>query len=148
MNHDLVVPERIVLPRLSDVISTASAMLARRFGLVSVEMLALDFRDAFKQLWAHPSEQRFMAGSYSEGFFTYLRVLFGVATGPLVWGRVAACLMRATHALYPPPRLGLACFVDDPFLLSLARLPTERSDFLWLLCCGALWAFGSLSAQG
>ena len=95
----------------------------------------LDFSDAFKQLHVDISEQRFLAGTCTQGFFAYLRILFGIVSGPLVWGRVAACVMRASQSLTVDDdqgqaptddsgqsqaptdndHLALSCFVDDPF---------------------------------
>ena len=61
-------------------------------------MKALDLwywiSDAFKQLRVSPEEQAFLAGRWTEGLFRHLTVMFGIASGPLVWGRVAAALMR------------------------------------------------------
>ena len=89
--------------------------------------IVLDFSDAFKQLHVYISEQGFLTGSCTQGFFAYLRILFGVVSGPLVWGRVAACVMRASQSLAihdnirenkeqdgaDDAHLALACFVDD-----------------------------------
>jgi hypothetical protein len=58
--------------------------------------LVLDFRDAFKQLHVHPDEQRFLSGTLSQGWFAYLRVLFGVVTGP-----------RGGHCLQPSATCGV-----------------------------------------
>ena len=91
VNHLIRLPERIVLPRLSDIIDAARDLLAQRSATQGVGLMVLDFKDAFKQLHVHPDEQRFLTGAYSDGCFAYSRVLFGVVTGPLVWGRVAAC---------------------------------------------------------
>lgn len=63
--------------------------------------------------------------------------LFGVKTGPLVWGRVASLLARTTQSLFCPSRARLQIFADDP-LLSLKRTREQREDIknkvlmLWL----------------
>jgi len=103
-------------------------MLASRSRQDSVEFMGLDFKDAFKQLHVDASEQRYLSGCFSGGWFLYLRILFGIVSGPLVWGRVAAAIMRATQALAPPRALRVACFVDDPFLTAFGS-PSSRSEY-------------------
>ena len=50
------------------------------------------------------------------GFFSCRTVLFGVGSGPLVWGRVAAWVMRSTPAWMTQDRAHTNCFVDDPII--------------------------------
>ena len=69
-----------------------------------VELLVLDFKDAFKHIHAHPDERPFLSGTGLDGWLVYLAVLFGVVSGPLVWGRAAALVMRATQALFSDSR--------------------------------------------
>ncbi len=76
-------------------------------------------RTPFKQLKVAPIEQRYLGGAALDGYFCYMVMLFGVRSGPLIWGRVAALLMRLTAALLRPLPAKLQCYVDDP-LLSLA----------------------------
>ena len=49
--------------------------------------------------------------------------------GPLVWGRVAALIMRATASMYNPGELNLQCYVDDP-LLAVRGNKRERVSHL------------------
>ena len=77
-----------------------------------------------------PTNDATFRASTLKGWFLYLRILFGIVSGPLVWGRVAAAITRATQSLASPIPLGLshphqtteegalniACYVDDPFL--------------------------------
>ena len=114
------VPERTVLPRIED---AAWSMIGVAKDLTEdegVEVLVIDFSDAFKHLIIDGSERRFLAGTATidgqEGFFVYESLLFGVIPGPLLWGRMAAWLMRAAASLYPADRMGLQCYVDDPIM--------------------------------
>ena len=109
VNHRIRLPERVVLPRLSDVIKSTAALLATRSPGIDVELLVLDFRDAFKHLHVDPDEQRFPPGFFSGGWFAYFRFLFGIVTGPLSWCQVAACLMRVTQAMFTTTQARLAC---------------------------------------
>ena len=61
-----------------------------------IEFLTLDLRDAIKQLHVMEAERRFLTGSAMNGFFVYNTVLFGIGSGPLVWCRVAAWVLRST----------------------------------------------------
>ena len=63
------------------------------------ECMALDFADAFKQLRVDAKEVKHLGGRALDGKFAYRVVRFGVRSGPLVWGRVAALIMRRTAAL-------------------------------------------------
>ena len=58
MNHRVRLPERIVLPRLSDVIDSGEDFLKARDADSWVASVVLDFKDAFKQLRVDVSEQR------------------------------------------------------------------------------------------
>ena len=140
VNHRIRLPERVVLPRLSDVVHNIVRFLKSRSASYGVECAVLDFSDAFKQLHVDLTEQGFLTGTCTQGFFAYLRVLFGVVSGPLVWGRVAACIVRASQslaihdnteepAIRDNPHLALACFVDDPFI-TVAGSSAERKMML------------------
>ena len=87
-------------------------------GHPACNLIVLDCKDAFKQLKVDPSESRYLAGSATldrqPGLFVYKTVLFGVKTGPLLWGRLAALVMRMTASLFSPEEAANQCYVDDP----------------------------------
>ena len=85
------------------------------------------FEAAFKQLHVHPTECKYLAGNGMGGYFVYLRLLFGIVSGPLLWGRVGALAMRATAAMSPPESVRLQCYVDDPILV-VGGTPAERRE--------------------
>ena len=85
-NSKVTFEERLVLPRVKDIIEGVMELLERKNNHEGAEFLTLDFRDAFKQLHVVPSERRFLTGAAMGGFFSYRTVLFGVGSGPLVWG--------------------------------------------------------------
>ena len=71
-------------------------------------------------------------------------VLFGVGSGPLVWGRVAAWAMRSTQALFQDD-VRVHCFVDDP-LVAIMGTPQVRKEIaatimLWWTALGARLAY-------
>ena len=152
MNSLATVPERIVLPRLSDAVQSMLSAVTPGDGPELAEVFVLDFKDAFKQLVVHPDERRFLAGRArldgQDGHFYYRSVLFGVVSGPLVWGRCASALCRFTAGMLGHSRARLQCFVDDP-LLALGGSRNVRdctASFVLLLwtCLGFTlsWAKG------
>ena len=62
-------------------------------------------------------ESKYLAGRVSSGWFVYTRLLFGIVSGPLLWGRTAALVMRATAALLKGEKARLQCYVDDPIFI-------------------------------
>ena len=79
-----------VLPRLKDLVAGIMDLFQAKVQGEGMDLLTLDFRDAFKQLHVVPTERPFLSGAPMDGFFSYHTVLFGVGSGPLVWCRVAA----------------------------------------------------------
>ena len=115
-NSKVSFQERLVLPRVKDIVGGVMELLEDKDNNEGVEFLTLDFRDAFKQLHVVASERPFLAGAAMGGFFSCRTVLFGVGSGPLVWCRVAAWVMRSTQAWLSNSRAQTNCFVDDPII--------------------------------
>ena len=92
----------------------------------------LGYKDAFKQIQVHAAEHKYLAGSAMGGFFHYLCIVFGIKSGPLVWGRVAALLMRLTAAATLGETLSLECFVDDPLFATGGDEHEQMSCFVLL----------------
>ena len=153
-NVKVRVPERVVLPRLLDAVEGTLVVARALKPDEDLEVGTLDYIDAFKQLWVAPEERRHLSGQATlegvVGFFVYLTVLFGVKSGPLVWGRLAAFVMRATAAMSRVPTATYQCFVDDPFFcIGGTRLIRRRALAKTLLLWEALglklaWKKGSL----
>ena len=149
VNAQIIIKERIVLPRLFDVINAILDLMgtlepAQALGASpQVELVCMDFKDAFKMLRSAEEEQRFLAGRACDGWFYYERVLFGVRSGPLVWGRVAAWVGRCTQAVMKPSEGRLSIFVDDP-LLAVAGDEGKRELIILRVLC--LWSALGLQA--
>ena len=95
--------------------------------------------DALKQLRVDPGEQRQLSGRWSASWFVYERMLFGIVSGPLLWGRVAAMVMRATQALGSTDRLRVECYVDDPCLCASGSQSEQvESRSVAVLLCSAM----------
>ena len=130
VNHNIRLPERLVLPRLSDAMHSVQELLSQAAPEEQVELLVLDFKDAFKHLHVHPDERPYLSGTGLHGWFVYLTVLFGIVSGPLVWGRVAALVMRATQALFSADRARIQCYVDDPLMAIRGSAEVRAKGFL------------------
>ena len=52
-----------------------------------------------KHMVVHESERKYMGGHALGGSFCYSVLLFGTRLGPLLWGRLAALIMRITAAM-------------------------------------------------
>lgn len=111
--------------------------------------MSLDFADAFKHLRVRKNEMRFLSGCALGGFFVYRTVLFGIRTGPLVWGRMTALLVRPTQALFHSDRRRLQVSVDDPLLVARGTESQLANVFnitlLWWLTLGLkiVWRKGA-----
>ena len=96
------------------------------------------------------NEYRYLSGRALGGHFVYRTVLFGVKTGPLVWGRVAALIARSTQALFNASRCRLQIFVDDPLIVARGTEAQLSSIYnivlLWWLTLGlkVAWSKGSV----
>ena len=123
------IPERVVLPRLLDAALSMLEIL-RNAPRGEAEVFTTDFSDAFKHLFVCQNERRYLGGMGTidgvDGYFVYLALLFGAVGGPLLWGRVAAWLMRCTASIASSSEVQLQCFVDDP-LAAIQGTPDERA---------------------
>lgn len=124
VNSHIVFEERLVLPRLRDAVEDVLSLMESASPEEQILLMSADFADAFKQLPAMHREKRYLSGKALGGFFVYHKILFGVRTGPLVWGRVAALISRCTQALFEDQRCRLQTYVDDPLLACRGKLDT------------------------
>eukprot|EP00971_Amphidinium_carterae_P349784 6491222-Amphidinium_carterae.1 len=109
-------PEKVMLPRIVDVVTDAMHML-RRLETTSVpQMLVLDFTQAFWQIPIAPSERRHFCTRVGSSYFAYLRVAQGSRAGPLIWARVISQVMRLSQAVLGQDA-HINCYVDDPLVL-------------------------------
>ena len=60
------------------------------------------------------NERRHVIARGSSSFYVFRCVAFGLACGPLLWGRLAAFASRFTQAIFQPGELRVQTYVDDP----------------------------------
>ncbi|CAE7838251.1 unnamed protein product [Symbiodinium sp. CCMP2592] len=130
--------ERIILPRLLDVV--ASLLAAYRRGRPPF-LACIDIRDAFMNIPAG-KDRRFTVAAVPRKrnrgkmhkLVLFNTLVFGSASSPTVWGRAAAWLGRTTAATGPADT---QVYVDDPvFVLDGPHLKVAASD----LTVALLWA--------
>ena len=102
--------ERVVLPRLMDVINDA-VDLASYSTEPNLVLLGTDTSDAFHQVPLNPSERRFQGKYYS-----FKVLVFGSASAPTVCGRYAAFAGRSTAAVCHGLPIRFQMYVGDPIL--------------------------------
>ena len=122
VNSLAVAGERIVLPRATDLINfTLDLWEAARPGEF-LEFLTIDIADAFLNLQIKEGERANTIIRAQDGdYLVYKGVPFGLATAPLLWGRVAAWLGRATQSIFERARVRTQIYVDAG--LGGARIP-------------------------
>ena len=134
--------ERILLPRLLDVV--ASLLAAYRRGRAPF-MACVDIRDAFMNIPAG-RDRRFTAAAIPRKrnrgklpqIVLFNTLVFGSASSPTVWGRAAAWLGRTTTATSTSD---VQIYVDDPmYVLDGPELETAAGDLtvvlLWTAVAG------------
>ena len=129
------VGERIVLPRGVDLIKD---VLDLRTGRGDLEFLTADFSDAFLNLSIEEAERGNAVILLGENnYAAYRGVPFGLATAPLLWGRVAAWIGRSSQAIHSQWQHRLQIYVDDPILVVKGN--THQRNWLMAQTL-ALWA--------
>ena len=92
VNSFVKLSERIVLPRLmdvvTDIIDLATAAAKETDDNVGVDQMVLDFADAFHTIGVHPKEVPYQVFKLpgTQGFGCYQTVVFGGGGAPLTWG--------------------------------------------------------------
>lgn len=135
--------ERVVLPRLFDVVSNLMVLILTAMsnpGFV-VDQLVMDWSDAFHTLAAHKEEWSYQVlKAAADSFAVYLTVLFGGGGAPLVWGRVAAFMGRSGQSLFDHREVRMEIYVDDPWTgwAGTAHQIAKRQVRLiaWWICVG------------
>ena len=130
VNGAAVVPERITLPTLQDVVeSTTSALREGEVGLA-----VLDFADAFKHVPLRPEERRVAAFEFGGSWYVYNSLPMGASGSPLAWCRVVALLMRATAGIFPDGCVDIHTYVDDPIIVMRGHEHGRQEAARQLLC--------------
>ena len=118
VNSFVRIEERIILPRLADMIADLIALAgALESGTDQyIDMTVLDFSDAFHTIGVAPGELRFQVFRLPDGGYgVYRTAVFGGGGSPLTWGRAAAFFGRSGQSLFPLDAVRIEIYVDDPW---------------------------------
>ena len=107
-----VAGERIVFPRGSDLIRDLLDLMEHHGG--DVEIMTADFTDAFLNLSIMEEERgHVIVLTGHDSYAAYRGVPFGLASAPLLWGRAAAFIGRASQAVHSQGEHRMQIYVDD-----------------------------------
>jgi hypothetical protein len=141
VNGEMAIGERLVLPRLSDAIEDALAVLrARQAPGEEAEWLVVDVANAFFNVPLSPLEWRYHCCRLGDRAVVFTCLLFGAGSSPGIWGRYAAWIGRSTAACFSDTELRMQVFVDDPLAIARGSLSDRTLRFtmalLWICIAG------------
>ena len=136
-------PERLILPRIQDGVEmirdlrrchpqAPSAQETSQFW--GMELVMIDISDAFMSLAVHPDEwAHCVSPSTEEGeLVTFVALLFGFKTAPLLYSRLGAMVARFLQACVDPSKAMHQVYLDDS-LWALQGMLWERNGILAFL---------------
>ena len=149
VNAHVRTPERIVLPRVRDVIDDAVFLMSQHGGNSQICFMVVDFKDAFHSVPVDPRDLDLQVFMSAPGVFELFNTtVFGGKASPLIWGRFGAFLMRSGQALFSIDEVLLECYVDDPLALFVGDVVTQRTNrallLLWWRVLGPAISWGKM----
>ncbi|CAE8640659.1 unnamed protein product, partial [Polarella glacialis] len=114
VNGLMVIRERMVLPRVTDVKEGTKSLLteaeADADDSIEPELLVMGFSDAFYTCHLPDKEQQYAILEGLHGAYYLLKVVaFGLVSGPLLWGRLALAAVRLGQDTAQPGPLRMPC---------------------------------------
>ena len=94
--------ERIILPRIWDVIRDTLNLKAAKKDTENIYYFVCDFQDAFYKIPLLPDERRYFAVLYKGKIYIWLRVGQGSLNGPTLFGRLSALAGQFSQSLFSP----------------------------------------------
>ncbi len=132
--------ERVVLPRVSDLVKDAWDLSQTHPTTSPLWLFGTDISDAFHQVPLHPDEWRFTAAAFQGKFYVFKVLVFGSASAPTVWGRFAAFAGRSTSAIVNRLGIRMQMYVDDPVFVAAGTIQQATrgitTALLWLSILG------------
>ena len=150
VNATIQQSERIVLPRLNDVIGDARDLWSRnRHRGDTTRFLAIDISNAFHIIPLARHEWRFTIAAILGKYYVFKVLVFGSSSAPTVWGRYAAFLGRTTASIVDRSHVRVEIFVDDPLYIargSQSRIASELTLAVgWAVALGYPLAWSKAS---
>ena len=126
--------ERVVLPRIADIVDSIREVGVDDGQSQDVYMLGTDISDAFHQVPLDGREWQYTAAAFRGKIYIFKVLVFGSVSAPTVWGRYAAWLGRSTAAVLLDTACKMHIYVDDPiYVASGSREECARSFAMALL---------------
>ena len=94
--------ERVLLPKLWDIIADTVFLHFMLKAGESVDFAICDVRDVFFMLPLLPQERAYFSTFFDGSFYVWRRVVQGSVNGPNVFGRLSALTGRMTQSLVDP----------------------------------------------
>ena len=155
-NSRCKIRERIVLPRVQDVMDSLKYLREQRFSVMlraqreewpdadqcqDIELVSADLADAYCHLAVAERELgNCVTPSMHPGkYLVFTAMLFGFRGAPLIMGRFASMLARMLQALIPPDEMQSQLYMDDPlWMMQGPKWRRQENLALILYMCGAL----------
>ena len=140
-NGRLKIQERVVLPGVLDLVFSILRLLEYWGDIALIDLAAIDFSDAFHTIFLRWDERPLCVFESNGKYYVYLRLPFGLASAPLIWGRLAAAAFRLTQAMAVRAEYESHCYVDDPGMAVAGSSAWSRKRslslvLLFLMCLG------------
>lgn len=123
------IPNRMSLPRTSDVIDAAPD------GPTSEEcvQLTLDVAKAHRRITLHPDDGGLLCFHFQQRLFRSVTLNFGARASGYYWGRVAGMLMRTLHRIIHV-RHSMFIYVDDLLAILDSKSAPIYASMVVLMC--------------
>ena len=135
VTQSCALPNRILLPRISDVAACAPSSLDSEEWVAA----SIDVRKAHRLIKIHPADQGLLSFSWQNRFFICKTLNFGARPSSFWWTRVAGCLLRLSHAFVFLPHV-MWDYVDD-FLAGFRKSTGPLHLGVWVLLFMVLRGF-------
>ncbi len=123
------IPNRISLPRISDVISAAPESPTSE----ACVQLTLDVAKAHRRIKIHPDDGGLSCFHFQKRLFRSVTLNFGARASGYYWGRVAGMLMRTLHRVVHV-RHSMFIYVDDILATLDSRSSPIYASMIVLMC--------------
>ena len=124
-----VIPNRMCLPRISDVISAAPDIPSSEACI----QLTLDVAKAHRRIKIHPDDGGLLCFHFQQRLFRSVTLNFGARASGYYWGRVAGMLMRTLHRIMHV-RHSLFIYVDDLLAILDAKSSPVYASMIVVMC--------------
>ena len=151
VNGLMDVKERVILPKITDVATSIQRLLCRNrdYERQELELVSVDFKDAFHMCPLRQDERQFVVWKDSYGCYHVSKVVqFGLSPGPLLWARLAAASMRLAQSVVRDWESCVATYWW-PLADNHGKLPNRKvQDFVALCSCVAGVGLGIVLEKG